>query len=134
MLIGELSRQTGVSRDALRMYEQRRLITSVRQENGYRVFPEHSVRTVNLIKEAQSLGFSLQEIAEVIPEIFSSGMSAEELTLHLQNKINDVEQRIDRFKFLLGQLQDRLNSSCPIRQAVSARRTAKESNAHSSRQ
>lgn len=126
MLIGELSKQTGVSRDALRMYEQRGLISSVRQENGYRVFPHHTVRTVTMIKEAQALGFSLQEIAEVVPDLFASGMSAEDLTLHLQSKISDVEQRISGLNYLLDQLQGRLTNSCPIRQAVSVRRAARE--------
>ena len=62
MQIGELAEATGLSRDALRFYERRGLLTSERQANGYRWYPPQAVDWLRCIQAAQSLGFSLGEI------------------------------------------------------------------------
>jgi DNA-binding transcriptional MerR regulator len=61
--IGEVATRTGVSIDALRYYERLKLFPRARRSSGgFRLFaPEHVVR-VRFIKQAQQLGFSLDEI------------------------------------------------------------------------
>jgi DNA-binding transcriptional MerR regulator len=61
--IGEVARRSGVSIDTLRYYERLRLLPRTRRSSGgFRLFkPEHVVR-VQFIRQAQDLGFSLEEI------------------------------------------------------------------------
>ncbi len=67
MRIGELSRQTGASRRAIRYYEQTGLLSSERQANGYREFDETAVETVSTIRTLFELGFPSELVARVLP-------------------------------------------------------------------
>ena len=69
--IGELSRRSGVAPSALRFYEERGLIHSVRNEAGHRTYARGVLRRVAFIAFAQRVGLSLEEIAaelERLPE------------------------------------------------------------------
>jgi len=120
MLIGELSQKTKVSRDAIRMYERRGLIESTRQDNGYRTFASHTGDIILMIREAQSLGFSLRELSEIVPTAVSTGMNADELRNLLLQKAADMEQRIVGLTAMLGHLRKRIDASCPIRSSMPA--------------
>jgi MerR family copper efflux transcriptional regulator len=56
MLIGELAAASGLSREALRFYEQQGLIRARRLDNGYRDYPAEAVALVQYIRTAQQLG------------------------------------------------------------------------------
>ena len=61
--IGELATRTGVSIDALRYYERLKLLPRPRRSSGgFRLFAPEHVEQVLFIKQAQELGFSLEEI------------------------------------------------------------------------
>lgn len=65
--IGEVATRTATSVDTIRYYEKLGLLQSHgRSAGGYRQFDEHCVRRVNFIKRSQSLGFSLDEISELL--------------------------------------------------------------------
>lgn len=67
MRIGEVAKEGGVSVQAVRYYEQRGLMPSpARRPSGYREYPPRAVRQVQAIKWAQSLGFRLDQMADVI--------------------------------------------------------------------
>ena len=55
MLIGELATASGLSREALRFYEQQGLIRARRLDNGYRDYPPEVVTLVQYIRTAQQL-------------------------------------------------------------------------------
>jgi|SRR5262245_8067011 len=64
--IGEVAARTGVSIDAVRFYERKKLLPlAPRTEGGFRLFPPETIDRVHFIKQAQELGFSLDEIAEL---------------------------------------------------------------------
>ncbi|MFD1930176.1 MULTISPECIES: MerR family transcriptional regulator [Nonomuraea] len=67
MLIGELSRRTGVSSRLLRYYEAQGLITARRDFNGYRSFDEDSVITVRKVRALLNAGLSTEVIRVVLP-------------------------------------------------------------------
>ncbi|MBO6899097.1 MAG: MerR family transcriptional regulator [Shimia sp.] len=118
MLIGELSHEAGVSRDALRLYEKRGLIRSSRGANGYRVFPEETVEVVAVIREAQALGFKLKEIEELMPGISNAGASAETLAETLRAKADEIDRRIQGLTSLRERLSRRIETACPIHRAI----------------
>jgi DNA-binding transcriptional MerR regulator len=65
--IGKLAGQTGVSNDTLRYYEQEGLIQpAAKSPAGYRLYDRDSVRHIHFIKHAQSCGFTLAEIRELL--------------------------------------------------------------------
>lgn len=64
MKIGELAKSAGVSPSKVRFYEARALLPpAARQENGYRSYGPEDLKRLLLIKRAQNLGFTLNQIA-----------------------------------------------------------------------
>ncbi len=67
LTIGRLAQASGVGVQTLRYYERRGLLSRVtRTPGGYRQFPEEEIRRIRFIRRAQGLGFTLEEIAELL--------------------------------------------------------------------
>lgn len=67
MRIGELAKRGGVSVQAIRFYERRRLMRTPRRTSaGYRIYTEKDLETVTVIKKMQRFGFKLTEIRRVL--------------------------------------------------------------------
>lgn len=65
--IGEVSRKTGLSVHTIRFYEAEGLLReAARTDSGYRVFSSETVEQLKFIQKAQELGFSLEEIRELL--------------------------------------------------------------------
>lgn len=95
MKIGELSRQTGVSIDAIRFYEKKGLLPGVgRTDSGYRSYEPEAVAQLRFLKSAQSLGFSLQEILDMMPALTQGSMQLMDLKQRMQEKIDKIDARI----------------------------------------
>lgn len=66
MKIGEIARAAGVTTSRIRFYERQGIIPPARRgANGYRDYPQELVSLLRFIEQAQGLGFTLREIAEV---------------------------------------------------------------------
>ncbi|MFZ5625232.1 MAG: heavy metal-responsive transcriptional regulator [Gemmatimonadota bacterium] len=67
LTIGAVARRARVPLDTVRYYERRGLLPPPpRTAAGYRQYPAATVRRVAFIKRAQALGFTLEEIAELL--------------------------------------------------------------------
>jgi DNA-binding transcriptional MerR regulator len=67
MRIGEVAKRAGVSVQAVRFYERRRLMrTPRRTPAGYRIYNEQDLESVTVIKKMQRFGFKLVEIRRVL--------------------------------------------------------------------
>lgn len=66
MYIGKLAKLTGASRKAIRHYESLGLIPEPQRKGRYRIYSEADTNLICMIKRAQSLGFSLKEITDVV--------------------------------------------------------------------
>ena len=65
--IGEIAHQTGVSVETLRYYEKRRLLNAPpRTEGGFRLYSDDAVQQVRFIKQAQSLGLTLDDVQQLL--------------------------------------------------------------------
>ena len=62
LTIGEVARRSGVAASALRFYEDRGLITSVRHGTGHRRYPRPVLRRIAFIVFAQRVGLTLDDI------------------------------------------------------------------------
>ncbi|GAT69380.1 MerR family transcriptional regulator [Planomonospora sp. ID91781] len=67
MLIGELSRRTGVSTRLLRYYEEQGLLHPERDGNGYRRYRRESVERVARIRELLDAGLPTETIRDFLP-------------------------------------------------------------------
>lgn len=66
--IGKVADMTGASPRAIRLYESLKLIPRPSRRGTYRVYSERDVVVIHMIKHAQSLGFALTEIRDVVAE------------------------------------------------------------------
>ena len=63
LTIGEAAKRSGIASSALRFYEERGLIQSVRNRSGHRRYSRGVLRRVAFIVFAQRIGLSLEEVA-----------------------------------------------------------------------
>ena len=65
--IGEVAARAGLNPKTLRFYESMGLLPSPsREANGYRRYPSETVELLSFVKQAQGLGFTLEEIKEIL--------------------------------------------------------------------
>lgn len=67
--IGEVAARSGVSVPAVRFYEERGLISSVRTHGNQRRFERHTLRRIAVIRAGQRFGLSLAELADALAEL-----------------------------------------------------------------
>ena len=96
MRIGELSRRSGFSRDAIRFYERSGLITSEARETGnnYKSYPESAVFTLDVLRDAQAAGLSLEDLTVLMRQLEASEGDSFDGDAFLAQKIAEVEARI----------------------------------------
>lgn len=100
MRIGELAGRAQVNIQTLRYYERRGLLpASGRLPSGYRRYDQEAVKRVRFIRRAQALGFTLQEVGDLLglwPDSITSCGAAEKrarLALaRIDQKLNDLER------------------------------------------
>jgi MerR family transcriptional regulator, copper efflux regulator len=115
MRIGDVAKRTGVSVDALRFYEERGLIKPQRTANGYRLYPQETLQLLGYIKLAQQLGFSLTEIGENLPLLWSTeGGSSDHLAELFAQKIALLDERMAQMQALRNVLAERAEHVCPL--------------------
>nr|WP_206057589.1 MerR family transcriptional regulator [Nocardiopsis sinuspersici] len=67
MRSGQVAAAAGVNIQTLRYYERRGLLAEPRRSNGgHRLYGEDAVVALRVIKAAQRLGFTLEEVAELL--------------------------------------------------------------------
>ncbi|HEU0176673.1 MAG TPA: heavy metal-responsive transcriptional regulator [Blastocatellia bacterium] len=91
--IGEVALRSGVSIDTVRYYERRRLLPAApRTGGGFRLFTPGTVERVRFIKQAQELGFSLDEIGDILAT--GGANECRRVRDHLKVKLNELDERI----------------------------------------
>ena len=116
--------------ETIRYYERRGLISEPpRTESGYRMFPQEVIKDIEFIKRAQDLGFTLEEIKDLLAA--SNGgeeFHSEEMNDFASSKIQEIEKKIrdlNEMKFLLEGLVEKCPGSgvpkdqCPIMKKLS---------------
>ena len=96
MRIGEAARRAGVNVETLRYYERRGLLPEPNHGvGGHREYSEESVRFVSAVKQAQTLGFSLREIDDLVRAARRDpGGAAALVRQRLEEKLGNVEDEI----------------------------------------
>jgi MerR family copper efflux transcriptional regulator len=135
MNIGKAAEETGVSAKMIRYYESIGLIRAgARTEAGYRTYGDSDVHTLRFIKRARTLGFSLDQIRNLLSLWQNPGRASADVKAIAQQHVAELEQRIRE----LSEMRDTLDHlartcagdnrpDCPILQGLAA---AEEECAH----
>lgn len=94
MNVGELERLSGVGRHTLRYYEQLGLIAAHRQANNYRSYSEQTVIDLAFIQSAQSGGFSLAEIADILTAKRGNTIDCAQGAALVASKMAEIQAKI----------------------------------------
>lgn len=129
MTIGTLARSAGVNIETIRYYQRRALIATPRKPpGGVRRYPHTALAQLRFIKRAQQLGFSLNEIRELL----SLGDRSCGATRRIaERRLADIETRLADLKAMRGMLARLIraclagrDAACPIVQSLSVERDA----------
>ncbi|MEO7538480.1 MAG: heavy metal-responsive transcriptional regulator, partial [Pyrinomonadaceae bacterium] len=105
MKIGEVSRRTGVGIEALRFYEKSGLLDRPgRTYSGYRVYGSEVIERVSFIKKAQVLGFSLDEIGQLIKHKQDGESPCEEVRGIVRTRLQELEERVKQMNLYRKEL------------------------------
>ncbi|HLF98307.1 MAG TPA: Hg(II)-responsive transcriptional regulator [Methylococcaceae bacterium] len=125
LTIGALAKQAGVSVETIRYYQRRGLLAEPEKPyGGIRRYGEREVRRVRFVKEGQKLGFSLDEIAELLS--LEDGPHCREARKIALGKLAAIRERIcalRNMERILADLtascaEDDQAASCPIIRAL----------------
>lgn len=127
MRIGQAAAQAAVNVQTLRYYERRGLVPAPdRRASGYREYGPAAVDRVRFIKHAQSLGFTLDEIADLLALRVSAETACAQVEAQAARAVARIDEKVDqltRMRAVLTQLaaacqrQD-LTGDCPILHAL----------------
>ncbi|MGI8869360.1 MAG: MerR family transcriptional regulator [Mycobacteriales bacterium] len=112
---GEVAAAAGVNRQTLRYYERRGLLAEPdRSLGGHRVYPEQAVTVLRVIKAAQRLGFTLEEVAELLEASrHHHGQPSDAgLQQRAAAKLVEVEAKIADLQVIATTLRAALDAGC----------------------
>jgi MerR family copper efflux transcriptional regulator len=102
MLINELSKRTGITAHTIRFYEKSGLIKGKRdlnvKSNKYFHYDEETVEKLELVRDAKSIGFTINEISQLMDAWYNNKMTVSEKLLVLDEKLLSIDDRIKQLK------------------------------------
>ena len=122
---GQVARAVGLSPDTLRHYERRGLLPSPRRtSSGYQRYPASTVQRVELIQRALAIGFSLDDVRQVLAERDRGGAPCRQVLGLVKSRLAALEERLKELTDLRGELvaligdwEGRLTSTNPAQPA-----------------
>jgi MerR family mercuric resistance operon transcriptional regulator len=117
LTIGALASRAGVGVETIRFYERKGLVRRPpRPGTGFRLYPEETVARIRFIRQAQTLGFTLQEIRGLLALRVAPGTDCAAVRSRAVAKLANVEARLEELERIQGALA-KLIAACPGRGA-----------------
>ncbi len=119
--IGKAAKQAGVGVETIRFYERQGLIAQPPKPGagGFRDYPAATLARVRFIREAQELGFSLHEIAELLSLRADPEADCGAVQRRAEAKLAEIGKKIERLEEIGAALR-RLIRACPGQGALGA--------------
>ncbi len=93
--IGEVAKRSGIGIEALRFYERSGVLGRPgRTESGYRIYDTEVLERLDFIKRAQVLGFSLDEIRQIISEKEAGQSPCEAVRDIVRTHLQELDERM----------------------------------------
>lgn len=109
---GQVAAAAGVNQQTLRYYERRGLVAEPdRTLGGHRLYPPETVGLLRIIRTAQRLGFTLDEVSELLATSSPRSRPAS-LRSRAVAKLADVEQRIADLTAIRDTLREAITAGC----------------------
>jgi MerR family mercuric resistance operon transcriptional regulator/MerR family gold-responsive transcriptional activator of gol and ges genes len=131
LTVGKVARQAGVNLQTVLYYERRRLLSPARRsDSGYRLYTPETVRVIRFIKNAQALGFTLDEVAKLLRLRVNHRSQCESVKRQARARLKMVHEKITGLRAMERTLKRLLKTcaargttdSCPILKSLEARR------------
>jgi MerR family mercuric resistance operon transcriptional regulator len=121
MTISKAAQQAGIGIETVRFYERRGLIRQPMKPaaGGFRDYPPSTVSRLRFIREAQDLGFSLDEIADLLSLRADPEANCAQVQRRAEIKLAEVRRKIERLQDI-GAALGSLISACPGKGALGA--------------
>lgn len=124
MTIGRLAKAAGVNVETIRYYQRRGLLAEPRKPpGGHRRYPLQMLRQIAFIRRAQQLGFTLDEIGQLLE--LSDGrhcrearVIAEKRHALVASRITELERMRDELERLIEACKARTKGDCPLIEAL----------------
>ena len=117
MTIGRLAKESGVGIDTVRLYEREGLLPKPsRTPSGYRLYSAREIDRVRFIRRAKALGFSLEEVAELLKLNAARGSRSTVKSL-AQRRLSDLNRKIAELTAIrdaLGDLVEHCSGDGPV--------------------
>jgi len=95
MTIGKVAEYAGVGVETVRYYERRGLIERPRRrQSSFRRYTLETVRRIRFIKRAQEVGFTLQEIDELLDLRLDVGCTCGDVKLRAIHKVEEIDRKL----------------------------------------
>jgi len=123
MQIGTVADAAGVSVQTIRYYERIGLLPEpARSGSGYRQYSSLAIQRLQFVKRAQRLGFTLDEIRELLSLRIEDPKTCETVSAKTTQKIRTIQQKIRQLEKMQQALEtlveycngERTTSECPI--------------------
>jgi len=112
---GQVAEAAGVNRETLRYYERRGLLAQpTRSPGGHRLYAPEAITVLRVIKAAQRLGFTLDEVADLLEMGRHRHGSRPDAGLQAQAKVKlvEIEDRIADLQTIRDNLRTALDAGC----------------------
>lgn len=97
MLIGQLVKQTGLSKDTIRFYEKQGLIKvsyKERRSNNYKEYSDEILSRLLTIKRLKNFGFTLNEVSDLLEMIEMNEASCTNVSHKISEKVSLLDDKI----------------------------------------
>jgi len=106
MNIGQAAKASGVSAKMIRHYEQVGLFPQPRRTDaGYRQYGENEVHTLRFIRHARDLGFSIEQIGELLALWNNRRRSSRQVKALAQAQIDKLERKLREIEVMKASLE-----------------------------
>jgi MerR family transcriptional regulator, redox-sensitive transcriptional activator SoxR len=112
LTIGEVARRAGVATSSIRYYERIGLLPPPERLHGQRRYDAAVLGKLGFIGVAQTAGFKLAEIQELIDGVDSAGGMGEQIRSLSARKLDEVDALLERTKAMKGWLEVARECGC----------------------
>ncbi len=115
LLAGEAAKELGVGVQTLHFYEQQAIIQRPpRSESGYRLYTPEIIERVRFVRKAQALGFSLDEIKEILGLAQRGTSPCGTVQRALGERLRDVDRRLEELRSFRAELAALIKQSAEL--------------------